>query len=195
MPQARRKAARARTAPADPLHVGSLHRVLLKLLMVLCWLLVTVAWFTAFTAAPLLPQSVPLHYGPSGVPDAFTTNTGAILYGLPLLSTALALAMVLLYLHPRYSNVPGTLLLDVLPERERRAVEAIVRANLVPAFTLINLLLVYLHFSMIAVALGNRERLDAPTLIALLVLLLLTGAFYIVVSNRMVGAIVRRVRR
>jgi hypothetical protein len=167
----------------------------LNLLIGIAVALLGVAWVTSAAVAPILPDRIPVHFGANGLPGAYTVNHFWPLVGLPLLATVFTLGMFLIYLHPRYANIPGSLLVDVLPDRERRWVEHIIRANLAPVLALVNLLFAYLHFSMLDTAVGNRDSLDVPMLAVILLVLLITGAFYTVASVRITDAIVHEVKR
>lgn len=175
---------------------GRLHRFLLRLLVTIAVALAAVSWVSALAAGPQLGAGpFPSPFGQNGTPDAFAASRTALLYGLPLLASALTLAMLFLFWRPQYSHLPATLLVDLLPAKERHAVLNVYRAMLVPVFTLTNLLLVYTHFSSLNVALGLQDRLDTSMLWIIVVLLLVTTAFYAVAGAQIVGSIVRKVQR
>lgn len=194
MPKARRNPQRDPES-LHPKHRSGLHRVLLNLLLGIAAALLGVMWVTSVVVAPVLPNQVPAHFSPDGLPDAYTLNHFWPLVGLPLIATLFTLGLVLLYLYPKYANIPGSLLVALLPKRERAWVEHIIRASLAPLLALTNLFFAYLHFSILDTAVGNRDGLDLPILAAILLFLLITGAFYTLVSVRITNAIVREVRR
>jgi uncharacterized membrane protein len=178
-----------------PRHQAELHHFLVNLLLGIGIALLGVMWVMSILVAPVLPDSVPVHFGPDGFPDAYTTNHLWVIIGLPLLASILTLGVLLLLLYPKYANLPGSLLVDILPPRERAWMEHIIRATLVPMLTLVNLLFAYLYFGMLDVAVGNRDALNVGILAAILVLLLVTAAVYSVGSTRITQAIVRSIKR
>lgn len=197
MPTARtrRPAKTGRYDHLHPRHRAELHHFLVNVLLGIGIALLGVMWVMSAIVAPVLPTSIPVHFGPDGLPDAYTTNHFWPVTGLPLLATVITLGMVLILLHPKYANVPGSLLIDALPNREKRWMEHIIRATLVPMLTLVNLLLAYLHFGMLDVAVGNREGLDVYILAAIFILLLATAAVYSVASVRITHAVLRQMKR
>ncbi|MBI3573254.1 MAG: DUF1648 domain-containing protein [Candidatus Kerfeldbacteria bacterium] len=136
-----------------------------------------------------LPSALPAHFGFKGQVDAWTTDRLSIFLpsALQVVFTAL---FVWLYHHPEYSSIPGSIMLRLLADRRRQLITSILRHVLVITAVVVNLLLAYVTFGGMSVALGLSAGLNLAMLSFLFGLILVIHLVYGVWLYRLTQAAV-----
>lgn len=131
-----------------------------------------------------LPEELPRHYGSDGQPTAYASK--GILFGLPLIATALYIAMgwaggkasSFSESWSSWSNLPKD------PTRRKEALQ-LNRWLLAVMRAILGWVITYITFGTIQVGLGNWEGLGEGFSIVFLLLIFGTLAFYIWRLNRL----------
>lgn len=160
----------------EPFHVPN------KIFLGLAWLILFGTGVFAVLQYGNLPKRIPIHFGLSGIPDAFG-NTSVGTFFLPFfIGASLTVGLSVLYHYPRYTNVPGTLLLDLLKPDGREQVVWMIRHRLVLTMVLVDALVAYLTIATVQTALGFTAGLNPWIMFGLIGLILLETLVYSIAS-------------
>ncbi len=164
------------------------YRVPDRLFAGMAVLVLLLSWITTIWIFPSLPERLPTHFGPSGLPDAFGEKSWGTVFVLPLLQAVISVVLWWLYRHPQFSNVPTSVPLQRLPSETRQQIFRILQHFLVVLATLVNLLLAQLNLAILAVGLGVATRLNNWLMGGILIALFGVIIFYIVILRRFIKA-------
>ncbi len=129
--------------------------------------------YVTITSWPLLPETIPHHFGASGKPDAWGGK--GILWLLPGISLVLYAGLTILSRYPHIYNYPWP-----VTEQNAAAQYQLARAMLGALKAEIVLIFAYLQQQTIQVALGKAEGLGVAFLPIFLILIFGTIGIYFV---------------
>lgn len=127
---------------------------------------------------PSLPSPIPTHFGISGEPDAFTPKSIWSVFFPAMMQLLLTLGLSVLYRYPRYSNIPGTMLIDMAPEPVRQQLFRLIRHSLVMTILVMDLIFAYIALAIVSTALGIEARLNVVMMSVLVSLLIIINIVY-----------------
>lgn len=120
-----------------------------------------------------LPAQIPVHFGFSGIPDAWAAKSLLYVFLIPAIQIVILLVFSLLYKYPQYSSWPTTLILMAVEKEKREKIFAILREMLVLILFWISLLFSYLQFTILATANGRAFGLANYVMITFLAVMLI----------------------
>jgi len=150
--------------PKSSLEIGLETAAALGLLMM---------FYVAIKSWPLLPETIPHHFGVSGKPDAWGDKW--ILWLLPGISLVLYVGLTILSRYPHIYNYPWP-----ITEQNAAAQYHLARTMIVALKAEIILLFAYLQQQTIQIALGKAEGLGVAFLPIFLILVFGTIGIYFV---------------
>jgi uncharacterized membrane protein len=119
-----------------------------------------------------LPEDIPRHFGSDGRPDGFSGK--AIIWILPLIGAFMYVSMAALNKYPHIFNYTVKITEENAPRQYAIATKMIRSLN-----TLVACVFAYITYATIQVALGRQEGLGNYFLIAFLVLIFGTTAYFL----------------
>lgn len=147
--------------------------VLATLFMIGNWVLVAVYYNR-------LPNIIPAHFGPSGLPDYWIQKEFWSVFLSPIIQTIMVALFLFLYRFPQYSNIPTTIILMGIEKEKREKIFEMIRNLLVITLLWINLFLGYISYVIIGVALDKIKGLQPIVTILFLVTFFVWLIYYIV---------------
>ncbi len=160
----------------EPFHVPN------RIFLGLAWLVLLGTGIFALLQYGNLPDRIQTHFGLSGIPDAFNDKSVGAFFLPFFIGAVLTVGLSALYRHPRYTNIPGTLLLDLLKPDGRKQVVWMIRHRLVLTMVFVNALVAYLTIATVQTALGFTTGLNPWIMFGLIGLLLLETLVYSIAS-------------
>lgn len=156
---------------------------------IFAWLgvvLILISWGIALWAWPDLPIRIPTHFGPSGVPDAWSEKNFWSVFLLPIIQVGISALLWWCYRHPQYSNIPSTMVIMALPEPTRSTMFRLIRRMLVITLVLVNLLMAHIVLASVSVAFRVSDRLNPWLMLFFVVILFSILARYTIAMYRIV---------
>lgn len=150
---------------------------------------IVLTWTLLMVAYPILPSTIPTHYGFSGLPDAQTTKSWWSVFFPAVLQVVLTGLTWWLSRHPEYSNLPSSLPLRVVPEPTQTKIRRIIAHLLVMTGVLVNLIFANISLGMVRISLGLADRLDSWVVLGFVAFLLFLMVVYSVWMARLTKAI------
>jgi len=150
---------------------------LTKTLLALCWVLFVAHVAMVLWAWPMLPESLPYHFGPSGSPDDWREKGFVTLGMIPLIHAGLLLLFTLLIPHPEWSNLPSKKRFKELGPVTQRRVAWVLQGMLASIAGLLSITFSVLSFSVVRIGLGQADALPPAFMVvsALMVVVILIG--------------------
>ncbi len=137
-------------------------------------------------AWPLLPTTLPIHFGWDGKPDAYADSKAlTVLFPLAI-QCLIALLVSWAYRHPNYFNYPTRRRLDTLSLPAQAALRVLARHLLAVVLLVAELLLAHIIEGVILVGLGQVGAPDPSILIFLVGFLLVSITVYSVWMRRII---------
>ena len=140
-----------------------------KLGLIVSGLLAITSWVIALYFWPQLPNTIPTHFGFNGLPDAWNQKLIWYVFLIPTIHSIIAGLFIFLYEKPQYSDMPTTLWLTTLNQKQKNHAFALIRTMLVGTSLWIGLLLTYLTLAMNLSAFPELMIAVSPLIIFLLV--------------------------
>ncbi|NTU69786.1 DUF1648 domain-containing protein [bacterium] len=126
-----------------------------KLLFILSFVLLATSWIVAIYYWDKLPNVIPTHFGPNGMPDVWNEKSIFYVFLLPFIQTIMFLVFIFLYYKPQYSNMPTTLWLTTLDEKKKDHAFNLIRTMHTIILTWVNIFFAYIVLEMNRSSLNN----------------------------------------
>lgn len=159
---------------------------------VFSWLVLLGTWAVLIYFYHDLPARVPIHFGFSGQPDGFADRSIWSVFGIGIIQLAITLLLLLVYRYPTYANIPGSLLLPMLPDGLRQMVIRLIRHMIVMISLLVNLTFATVSLMMISSAFGLAIRGLNWLLLVLLGWVILLATVYSIWMFRLTKAAIKQ---
>lgn len=169
----------------EPVHVPN------HVFLTLAWIIAGATLVFAIIQYPLLPNQIADHFGTDGTPDSFAAKSLGLFFLPVIFQFVLTVLFTILYRHPRYANIPGTLILDLLPPEPREQMYWLVQHMLVLTGVLMNALFAYLTIGIATTSLGDAQGLNPAMLYLLVGLLLFVSMAYAIATTKFAHRILR----
>jgi len=102
-----------------------------------------------------LPSIIPTHFGISGQPDAWGNKSLFNIFFAPAIQIIMMMLFVFLYIKPQYTNLPTTMFIMTLPEKQKERSVGLIRNVTVITTLWINVLFTYVSAMIIAGSYSN----------------------------------------
>ncbi len=149
-----------------------------RIFWILAVVVLTVTVVFLVVAYPLLPPHFPGHLGPDGQVDRWTDRTWWSVFFPSFMQAIAILGLGWLYRHPRFSNIPGSALIDLAPEPIRGILFRVLRHLIVMTVVMLNLIFAYIALLMVATAFGIDRPVNAWILGSLIGLMICITIVY-----------------
>lgn len=129
-------------------------------------------------AYPYLPERIPTHFGFSGAPDAWNAKSIWVVFFPAMIQVLLTVGLSLVYRHPRFASIPGTMLVELAPEPVRQLFWRLIRHSLAITIVLMNLLFAYVGLAIVTTGLELERGLNGWIMFGIVALLLIVQIVY-----------------
>jgi len=126
----------------------------------------------------VLPTTLPIHFGPSGTPDAFSDNKILTLTFPVLLQFLLTFMISWSYRHPRLFHFPSRRRLESFPLNVQAMLLTLARHLLAMTLLLSTLIMSYISLGTVLIGLDMAEDLNPMIMMFLIIFLLLVVGAY-----------------
>lgn len=144
----------------------------IKIIIILNCILSIITIIYSYIISDKIPNIIPVHFNLLGIPDLYSTSSNITLYTIPLLITLTTFIMIFIYYHPEFSSMPFSMFLLLLPDEIQKEANMIIRRYMVKIITVLNLIFVFLYFSIISVWLNITDKINIYVLISLIISLI-----------------------
>lgn len=138
---------------------------LLNIALMLGWIVWAIAVFDR------LPDTIPMHFGPSGAADSFATRSIGSWFALPAIGIGTTVLLLILARaaerRPELYSVPSKELLLSLPSKQQQPFFAQITTLLLLLSTSVLLVFIAIHYDSWRVAIGAQQGLSAVSWAAL----------------------------
>lgn len=149
-----------------------LYAFIISLGLIAITLIITVyGWY-------VLPDIVPTHFGFSGQPDAWGHKSLFNIFFAPALQILITSLFVFLYFKPQYTNLPTTMFIMTLPEKQKEKSIELIRNVTVMTVLWINILFAYVALMIIEGAYSNDLGYAGWGLLILIIVFLVWLVWY-----------------
>lgn len=136
------------------------------------YMVLSFLWVLTFITYYYLPDTIPIHYNASGVPDNFGKKTTIIM--LPIIGTMLFGLLTYLNKHPRFFNNP-TVLNGENTEHEYTYVTRLIRFYKLAIVTIFSLIVLFTYLT----AIGKTKGLGVWFLPFIICIMIIPNIFFI----------------
>lgn len=141
--------------------------------MVLSGLLIIASVAISIYGWYALPNTIPTHFNFSGQPDAWGDKSVFTIFFVPTLQIILTALFVFLYFKPQFTNMPTTLFVVSLPEKQKKRSLELIRNVTVITSIWINTLFTFLALMIIHGSQEQQLGYEKWTLVSLVTVLLI----------------------
>lgn len=131
-----------------------------KILFILSGILAVTSLIIAIYFWDKLPDVIPTHFGISGQPDDWNQKSLFYVFLLPVLQIFMQGMFIFLYYKPQYSNMPSTMWLAVLDEKNRNHAFSLMRNIMTGTSLWIGALFTYMTYMMNTSALNSATGMS-----------------------------------
>ena len=149
-----------------------------KITFAIIVILAIASWAIAFYYWDKLPAVIPIHFGVSGAADGWADKSVWQVSFLPLIQTAMLALFVFVYTRPQYSNIPSTMWLMALNDKQQQQAYDLIRTMNAGVSVFTGLLFTYITFSMNYSAISFNQNLSSPVILAVVGLMLVWVAYW-----------------
>lgn len=149
-----------------------LYAFILSFALVVATIIITIyGWYS-------LPDIIPTHFGFSGQPDAWGNKSLFNIFFAPAIQIVLMVLFVFLYFKPQYTNIPTTMFVMTLPEKQRERSFELLRNVTVVTGLWINTLFTFISIMVIEGSYSNDLGYTMWALLTLIAALLIWLVWY-----------------
>ncbi len=170
----------------EPVHIPN------RIFLVLSWVIILATFLFAAKEYSNLPSQIPTHFGFNGLPDDWHTKSVWWVFFPVIIQFVLTTGLSILYRHPKYANIPGTMFITLLRPKDRDLLFWLVRHMLVITMVLMNALFAYITIVTVTSSYGDSSGLNPWMLFGIIALLLLVTMAYSAAAVRLSHRIIKR---
>jgi len=131
-----------------------------KVAFVTIILLALVSWMIAIIFWGKLPDVIPIHFGVDGMADGWADKSVVMVYLMPFLQSLMIAIFTFVYFKPQYSNLPSTMWLATLSQKNKGLAYDLVRTMDMGVAVIVGVLLTYITYGMNASAIDPSRGLS-----------------------------------
>jgi uncharacterized membrane protein len=143
-----------------------------KIMYGLAAILAIISWVIAIYNWDKLPDVIPVHFGIDGQADGFADKSLFSVFFIPGLQTLMLGLFIFLYYKPQYSNIPTTMWLMALDDKQRNHAFGLIRLMHAGVAIWVGVLLTYITYGSIVSALNNNLGLSTGVMLAVIGLMI-----------------------
>jgi len=117
--------------------------------------LVVISFLIGIVSWSGLPDIIPTHFNFEGQPDSWGNKSFLTLFFAPVLQVFMTALFAFIYIKPQYMNMPTTLFLTTLPEKQKLRALGLMRNVAVVTLIWVNILFTYVSYMIVS---GAREE-------------------------------------
>lgn len=166
-----------------------------KITFAIATILAVASWVIAVYYWDKLPSVIPIHFGISGAADGWADKSIFQVFLLPLLQAMILLLFVFIYYRPQYSNIPTTMWLAALDDKNKARAYELIRTLHAGVLLIVGTMFTYLTYSMNASALVKGRGLSSPFLFLIIGLMLIWIVYWTVRVYRATKAAITSIKK
>ena len=143
-------------------------------------ILAIASWIITFYYWDKLPAVIPIHFGISGAADGWADKSVWQVFSIPFIQTAMLALFIFVYKRPQYSNIPSTMWLMALNDKQQQQAYDLIRTLNAGVSVFTGALFTYITFSMNYSAISFNQNLSSPVILAVVGLMLVWVVYWTV---------------
>lgn len=143
-----------------------------KIAFAIIILLAIASWVIAIIFWSKLPEVIPIHFGISGMADGWADKSVFMVYLIPFLQSLMIALFVFVYRKPQYSNLPSTMWLATLDQKNKDLAYDLIRTMDMGAAIFVGVLFTYITYGMNVSAINPNKGLSNKFLFSILGLIM-----------------------
>ncbi len=139
-----------------------------KITFAVATILAVASWVIAIYYWDKLPAVIPVHFGISGAADGWADKSIFQVFLLPFLQAMILALMIFVYYKPQYSNIPSTMWLVALDEKNKAHAFDLIRTLNAGVLLLVSVMFTYITYNMNQSAVDKNLSLSTPALLIII---------------------------